>query len=112
MHTKGSFNNLEEKNFTIKEDCIYSSENPGYFDAKLKTTILTTLTWYSHTPLERITVSVKHGFVSLSGMVPWTYQKMVIASMVQNIKGVQGIVNNIAVANKLPQIASVVLANS
>jgi len=66
-------------------------------DETIKASILTNLTWYSHTPVEEVVVMVSSGYVELSGHVQWMYQKMVIAAMVQKIEGVMGIINNIGV---------------
>jgi osmotically-inducible protein OsmY len=100
--------------FSIEDNCINSVrlKIPTFCDDNIKSSIITTLTWYSHTPLEEIAVTVKYGYVTLAGIVPWTYQKMVIASMVQNIEGVKGIINNIRVVNKMPRIAETIITNS
>ncbi|HTB31868.1 MAG TPA: BON domain-containing protein [Bacteroidia bacterium] len=97
MNTINTTNNSEV--LIGEENFIYSMENPAYYDAKLKASILTSLTWYSNTPMEEINITVKHGVVTLSGKVPWMYQKMIITTMLQTISGVKGIENNITAAN-------------
>jgi osmotically-inducible protein OsmY len=93
---KTHINNPEET-FTLMKDCIYTSENPGFYDAQIKKSILVTLSWYMNAPMESLGVTVKSGVVSLYGIVLWMHQKTAISDIVQKTKGVQGIKNNICV---------------
>ncbi len=104
METNGNFMNLE---LSHEEGTILSMENRAFYDAEIKATIFRTLTWYSRAPLENINISVKRGYVTLSGTVPFLYQKMVIVSTVQCSKGVKGIYNNIEVTNSLAALVEV-----
>lgn len=69
-------------------------------DHKIKASILSSIRWHFHKPQEQINVQVEKGFVTLTGMVPWNYQKMVINSLVEKIPGVKEITNDIVVVNK------------
>jgi len=76
-------------------------KNIGANDKEIKSTILSSLNWYSFSPIEEIKVAVDKGKVILTGQVPWMYQKMVIASIVLKSKGVQEVINKITVRNNL-----------
>jgi osmotically-inducible protein OsmY len=45
---------------------------------------------------EHIRVIVKNGWVTLEGYVEWQYQKSTAESVVRRLKGVRGVINNIA----------------
>jgi osmotically-inducible protein OsmY len=98
-----TLNNAPEKIFSIMNDCIYSSENPGYNDAKIKKSISIALSWYMDAPMESLGVTVKNGFVSLYGIVLSLDQKTAITDIVLKTKGVYGIKNNICAINELLQ---------
>ncbi|HTB32950.1 MAG TPA: BON domain-containing protein [Bacteroidia bacterium] len=93
--------------FSVEEDChtgiSIKAMDETYDDDSLSASILTKLLWYSHTPIEEISVSVKYGYVVLSGIVAWEYQKEVMTSMVKNILGVKGVINNINVITVWPK---------
>lgn len=103
MNVKGSVTNEDTM---LEEGSILSMENRAYYDSAIKASILRTLTWYSRAPLEDICINVKHGYVTLSGMVPFLYQKMVIVSTVRHVKGVKGVHNNITLSNSIPVLVT------
>ncbi len=100
MSVKGSITYFEESP-AIEEDYITISQDLPIDDDAIKSTILSCLIWYAHVPLQDVTISVQYGYVTLEGSVPWMYQKVVISSMVKNLAGVKGIINNIQIHNKL-----------
>ena len=52
----------------------------------------------SHTSVpNRVTVTVRHGFVTLEGSVEWMYQKDAAASAVAHLRGVRGVSNLIRI---------------
>jgi osmotically-inducible protein OsmY len=56
----------------------------------------------SHTSVpNRVTVTVRHGFVTLEGSVEWMYQKDAAASAVAHLRGVRG-VSNLTRINQTP----------
>jgi len=48
-------------------------------------------------PKDKITVTVKNGWVTLEGGVHWQYQKNLAESAVKKLRGVVGVINNIEV---------------
>ena len=46
----------------------------------------------------RVTVSVRHGFVTLEGTVEWMYQKNAAESAIASLRGVRGVSNRIRIA--------------
>ena len=52
----------------------------------------------NHTSVpNRVTVAVRHGFVTLEGSVEWMYQKEAAESAVKHLKGVRGVSNVIRI---------------
>jgi osmotically-inducible protein OsmY len=52
----------------------------------------------------QITVTVRHGFVTLEGAVEWMYQKAAAGSAVMSLKGVKGVSNIIRIRPKLSAV--------
>ncbi len=104
MNVKGSVNSSKVTTLTFDKSHLAAlnsldAKDPTNPDDAIKASILSTLTWYSHTPIDDVRVFVKNGYVTLNGIVQWMYQKMVIAAMVQQVDGVMGIINSIDVAH-------------
>src|SRR5579871_270973 len=99
MNLQGS--TLNQTSVFVTAGDSNTASQRGVADDAIKASILRTLNWYSHTPVEDVTVDVKYGYVELMGQVQWLYQKMVIAAMVQKVDGVRGIINGIVAANRL-----------
>jgi len=70
-------------------------------DSELAAAIRTVLGWSATVP-DTVTVSVRHGFVTLHGEVAWHFQREAAARAVGELVGVVGIDNRIAL---LPTIA-------
>jgi osmotically-inducible protein OsmY len=109
MSIKESSSN-QNSPFSLEEDCITGVEinviDETIDDDTLSGTIYSRLLWYSHTPIEEISIMVNHGYIVLHGIVPWEYQKMLIAAMVKNTLGVKGVINNISVLAVWPKSIS------
>lgn len=65
-------------------------------DTDIASSAVNVLLWDSTLPRNQITVKVSQGFVTLAGEVEWQYQKDRASTLVQNISGVRGVANNIA----------------
>jgi osmotically-inducible protein OsmY len=55
------------------------------------------LRWDAVVPDERIKVEVEGGIVTLTGTVPWQYQKLEAEADIRKLTGVRGVVNSIVV---------------
>ncbi len=55
------------------------------------------ITWDTTIPDNKVTVKVERGWVTLSGEVPWHFQRIAAESAVRKISGVTGITNLIAI---------------
>ncbi|HTA27652.1 MAG TPA: BON domain-containing protein [Bacteroidia bacterium] len=84
-----------------KEENSKNFKSSDNTDNIIKTSIYGLVQKYSPGPLEEIFVTVINGYVNLSGLVQWMYQKTILVLMIRNIEGVRGITNNIGVANEL-----------
>lgn len=51
-------------------------------------------------PPNRVTATVRHGFITLEGTVEWMYQKEAALSAVKHLKGVKGASNAITISSR------------
>jgi osmotically-inducible protein OsmY len=51
----------------------------------------------SSIPMESVQVTVRDGWVTLYGAVPWPYQKVAAEHSVENLYGVKGVANSIVI---------------
>jgi osmotically-inducible protein OsmY len=52
-----------------------------------------TLAWHASVPRGSVKVTVKHGWIMLSGTVEWEYQSRAAEAAVRNLVGIRGLVN-------------------
>jgi osmotically-inducible protein OsmY len=55
------------------------------------------LKWHTTVPDNRVTVTVKDGWITLAGTLDWQYQKDAAARAVRDLTGVKGVTNDIRV---------------
>jgi HSP20 family protein len=55
------------------------------------------LKWSVQLPADRIQVKVEKGWVTLSGTVPWQYQRLAAESAVRKLSGIRGVTNLIEI---------------
>jgi osmotically-inducible protein OsmY len=66
-------------------------------DDEIATRALRILEWDAAVPANAVTVKVEKGWVTLSGSVPWQYQRAAAERAVQKLNGVVGVINSIAI---------------
>jgi osmotically-inducible protein OsmY len=66
-------------------------------DDEIANRVLSTLKWNSSLPKNAVQVKVEDGWVTLTGMVEWQYQKQNAADAIQGLAGILGVINNIDV---------------
>lgn len=66
-------------------------------DTEIAGAVLSALKWHSALKEDKIRVEVEKGWVTLSGEVDWEFQRNSAQLMVENLTGVSGISNHIAV---------------
>ncbi|WP_119269900.1 BON domain-containing protein [Taklimakanibacter deserti] len=69
----------------------------GTSDDEIAKRVLNTFKWNSTVPEDAIQVKVQNGWVTLTGMVEWQYQKQNAADAIQGLSGILGVLNNISV---------------
>lgn len=70
-------------------------------DTEIAAAAVNALKWDTSVPGEAITVTVRHGWITLEGEVEWYYQKDAAERAVRLLKGVKGVVNNIKVKSRV-----------
>lgn len=68
-------------------------------DSEIKKAVLDSIKWNSTIPDDRINVTVKNGWVSLSGVVEWPFQKSKAKLLAEDSIGVAGVTNLITVVS-------------
>jgi len=64
------------------------------------------LKWSTEVPVEKIRVTVDHGWVTLQGEVEWDYQRRSVEKAIRPLMGVVGISNEITL-REAPQVADI-----
>lgn len=74
---------------------------PGFLrdDTDIAQAAVDTLRWNTWLQEDAITVTVKGGWITLDGTLPWQYQKAEAERAVQHLRGVKGVANQIVVTS-------------
>jgi osmotically-inducible protein OsmY len=72
-------------------------------DADIAAAAIHTLEWDALVPVDKLDVTVSHGWVTLKGEVEWQYQKQDAERVVRRLAGVTGVTNMITVT---PRVAA------
>ena len=72
----------------------------AFSDAALERAIAHTLEWAAYLPDDVVSARVEDGWVTLSGTVPWGFQRQNAEGAVRYMKGVKGLTNAIKVADR------------
>jgi osmotically-inducible protein OsmY len=70
-------------------------------DSDLAAAVLNALKWHSAVPDKKLHVKVEDGWITLEGTVEWGFQKEAAESAIENLNGVKGVINNIAIDSKV-----------
>jgi len=68
-----------------------------YGDEEIAAAALNRLAWNSAVPKDAVKVTVEKGWITLSGMVEWNYQKTSAVNDLRWLSGVVGVSNNITI---------------
>ncbi|MEI5682061.1 MULTISPECIES: BON domain-containing protein [unclassified Mesorhizobium] len=81
----------------VQEIEVRPSDSHEPTDKELAGRVLSLIHWLSVVPNDAIQVQVQKGWVTLSGLVDWQYQKMEVADAVKGLAGVRNVLNIIDV---------------
>ena len=73
-------------------------------DAAIAGAAANAISWNSSIPAESVQVTVRDGWVTLTGAVPWQYQRAAAEKAIEHLHGVKGVSNSIIV--KAPFVAA------
>jgi osmotically-inducible protein OsmY len=76
---------------------VAPDEGGARTDSAIAQAVANALEWDSALPDGAVTATVRHGWVTLNGTVPWHYQRVAAERAVQHLYGVKGINNSILV---------------
>jgi osmotically-inducible protein OsmY len=74
-------------------------------DQDIARAIIDQFRWHSQVPQDLVKVSVRNGWVDLTGEVEWDFQRSAAEAAVRGLLGVKGIVNKIAIKARAIQPA-------
>lgn len=66
-------------------------------DTEIAQVALAALEWNTRVPVNRVTLNVMNGHLTLNGHVDWAYQKEAAARTVRDLVGVKSVTNHIAI---------------
>ena len=86
----------------IAED-IQVGISPSYrkTDAEIADAVINALKWHTAVQEEKIKIKVENGIVRLEGEVEWDYQRINAKTAIENLAGVQSVINLITVKPKI-----------
>ena len=70
-------------------------------DGEIAEAVLNALKWHSAMQEDKIKIKVEDGWVTLEGEVEWEFQRNAVKSMVKDLIGVVGVLNNVKLIPKL-----------
>lgn len=75
---------------------------PTFFrtDTEIAEAVVDALKWHAFVKEDQLRIKVENGFVTLEGEVEWAYQRKAAQKAIENLEGVRGINNQIAILPK------------
>jgi osmotically-inducible protein OsmY len=70
-------------------------------DSDIATAAVNALRWDTSIPDDRITITVRHGWVTLDGEVDWQFQKKAAQRVVHNLIGVKGVTDAVKLKSRV-----------
>ena len=73
-------------------------------DTEIAQAAVNALKWHTAVPDDRVTITVKDGWIALAGTLDWQYQKDAAARAIRDLTGVKGVTNDIRVQSRVKTI--------
>jgi len=70
-------------------------------DTEIAQAAVNALKWHTAVPDDRVSITVKDGWIALAGTLDWQYQKDAAARAVRDLTGVKGVTNEIRVQSRV-----------
>src|SRR5271169_5586761 len=83
-----------------KIDVKFHDSSARRNDNEIATEVVNALKWNWRIPSDRIKAKVEKGWVTLTGELPWNYQKEAARDAVKNLMGVTGVANDITIKSE------------
>jgi osmotically-inducible protein OsmY len=81
---------------------IAPGDDAAHSDAAIAAAAANALEWESGVPDGCVQATVRHGWVTLTGSVPWTFQRTAAERAVLRLAGVKGVANSVIVRPQKP----------
>jgi len=73
-------------------------------DTEIAQAVVNALKWHTSVPDDRVSITVKDGWIAFAGTLDWQYQKDAAARAVRDLAGVKGVTNEIRVQARVKTI--------
>jgi osmotically-inducible protein OsmY len=73
-------------------------------DTEIAQAAVNALKWHTAVPDDRVSITVKDGWIALAGTLDWQYQKDAAARAVRDLTGVKGVTSDIRVQSRVKTI--------
>ena len=73
-------------------------------DTEIAQAAVNALKWHTAVPDDRVTITVKNGWIALAGTLEWQYQKDAAGRALRDLTGVKGVTNDIRVQSRVKAI--------
>ena len=70
-------------------------------DTEIAQAALAALKWNTMVPRDRVSLTVTHGWLELTGTLDWQYQKDAAARAIRDLTGVKGVTNSIVIQTRV-----------
>jgi osmotically-inducible protein OsmY len=70
-------------------------------DTEIAQAAVNALKWHTAVPDDRVSITVKDGWIALAGTLDWQYQKDAAARALRDLTGVKGVTNEIRVQSRV-----------
>ncbi|MGY4386485.1 osmotically-inducible protein OsmY [Pedobacter sp. UYP24] len=70
-------------------------------DEEIAREVLNAYKWNWKVPGEKIEVKVEDGWITLTGVINWNYQKDAAKNAIKNLSGVKGVTNNLIIESEI-----------
>ena len=76
------------------------ASSPERTDGEIAASAADHIGWSTSVPADKVSITVQHGWITLTGQLEWWYQKNAAENSVLYLKGVKGVTNLITITSK------------
>jgi len=101
QHANGAAAAPRTEDAVAEEIQVRYHQGAGSADDEIAQRIVDMLKWSTLVPEGKVQIKVQHGWVTLTGVLDWNYQRRGAEDVVRNVRGVAGIKNLIELRSRV-----------